>query len=311
MEQSGDVPAGVHCLHMCMVPVLHMVVPVLQTIVPVLQVILPVLHMIVQTQPAVRARPGMLGCVQWHATVLLLQHRAFSEHSLCCCVQQALFPGKSSAHQQQLAAWLAAACGLPTTTSSSGSSDEGRPEQQVAASTLAALSSTIQRELFCRFGSSSSSASSNSSSSVGAPEVAAGLQQAVVSDAAGAGSGVSAAALRQLIEGLLRQHLQLMLTHNQEVAQHVWQQLQQAPAPAAPAQGLGGVGGWPHAEDPVWQQVAQYLQAQGGGCDVLPHLQAAARSGSRAGGEAVVRRCLLIPPECKVDLAAALIVACE
>lgn len=139
--------------------------------------------------------------------------------------------------------------------------------------------------------------------------MAAGVQQAVMRDAAGAGFGVSAAAVRELTEGLLRQHLQLMLTHNQEVGQHVWQQLQQAAAAAAPAQGLG-VGGWPHAEHPVWQQVAQYLQAQGGGSDVLPHLQAAARSGS-AGGDAVVRCCLLVPPACRVDVAAALVVACE
>jgi hypothetical protein len=149
----------------------------------------------------------------------------------------------------------------------------------------------IQGELLCRFGSSSSS--------VAAPE--------------GAGFGVSATAVRQLVEGLLRQHLQLMLAYSQEVAAHVWQQLQQAAtaAPAGPAEGLGAAR-WPHAEHPVWQQVSQYLQAQGGsGGDVLQHLQAAARSGS-TGGDVVVRRCLLVtPPACLVDLTAALMVACK
>jgi hypothetical protein len=87
---------------------------------------------------------------------------------------------------------------------------------------------------------------------------------------------VAAGGVRQLAEGLLRQHLQLLLQHRQQVMQHI-QQLLQAAGEAAvcttdAAEG-GGVSGTPgtHTDKgsswlslghPVWQEVAQCLQSQ-------------------------------------------------
>lgn len=258
------------------------------------------------------------------------------QHCALLLLLQALFPARSQHHQQELASWLAAACGVPTATSSSGtssssSSGASKPESQVTANTLAALVHALQQELSCWFSGISSSSSP-----------AAGSEPA--GTAAAPDPGVHTAAVKQLTDGLLRQHLTLALQHSKEVGQQLQQLLQGAPA-GSPSEGAGmsgaaaGAGVMPAADDPVWQQVAQYLQGQGlqaassstsvsaagdSSCaDTLVQVlscehaarNAADSSHASAGACSVVgmlqRSCLFVPPACRADPRGAVMVCAQ
>lgn len=185
-----------------------------------------------------------------------------------------MFQGKSQQQLQQLSAWLAAACEVhgapgPAAASSGDGAGTGSAEPMVDAAILAALTTQLQQEVLQRFGATAAGLVSQHSSAGGdaSAEAAAGAASSM-SPAPGDTTGLHAAAMRQLVEGLLSQHLQALLQHSQQVWAQVQDQLQQASlalAPTADTEGFGAAGlvALPPDSHAVWTQVAQLLCSQG------------------------------------------------
>jgi hypothetical protein len=188
---------------------------------------------------------------------------------------QAVFPSKPPQQLQQLSAWLAAACGVqgvpgPIAAAGGDGASTGAAEPRVDAAALAALIDQLQQEILQRFGAGAAGLASQHSIAgpVASAEPAAGAAALMASAPGDTERGMHAGAMQQLVEGLLGQHLQVLLQHSQQVWAQVRDQLQQAGlalAPTADTEGSGAAetAALPPVSHAVWAQVASSLCSQG------------------------------------------------
>lgn len=125
----------------------------------------------------------------------------------------ALLPQARPQQRQELASHLSAACGLPH--DSGGSSTVGGIVTSVTATALAGVVAALKGELQLRFGSPAWAPTAAITGGAAAPMIEAGGQ---AHDVASSDSSpvVNRAAVRQLVEGLLRQHLDLAVQQHQK-----------------------------------------------------------------------------------------------
>jgi len=190
---------------------------------------------------------------------------------------QAAFPAKLQQQHKELAGWLAAVCGTrpadSTAHESSSSSSSSGPFLTTAV--LEAVVEALREELHTRFACSTTTLPVSPVTSPAAAYGDTGVQVdggSITTSAAAVEAGsfrVNRTAVRQLTEGLLKQHLDLTLQHSQQVTQHVQQLLQEALPSAvqasAAAQQPSAAAQVPISpgEHPVWLQIAEYLCSQG------------------------------------------------
>lgn len=186
---------------------------------------------------------------------------------------QTAFPAKLQQQHKELAGLLAAVCGMrPADSTAHESSISG---SFVTTAALAAVVEALQEELHTRFACSTTTLPSSLEASAAATSGDTGVHpdggSVTTSSTAAVEAGgfrVNRMALRRLIEGLLKQHLDLALQHSQQVMQHVQQLLQEALPSAALAsaeQQPSGAAQVPTSpcDEPVWLQIAEYLCSQG------------------------------------------------